>query len=291
MGTSGSYGGSGSSSWQDARHRLEELVTPAGDGANQAAPTDAEPAAQPDGDATTDTGAADVASAIVAALMRDDRELRLRTPRIYPTASYLPGRGGGGGGGGGAGGGGTGSGRTGDSSPRRVGRNIQRGASAIAAAYALREGDREALQALNLDLDELSRLTPWKQCDRILAAVLGDGNHPDETVLRRAAAEQLKQILAGDTIPTALEAIQDFIARLVYEQGLVELRAQRKAGLDLTAVTALENSIKSFIKARVRQARGGLGAAAAVSTAQIQAVAARIGNEAVRIIRAGVPAR
>jgi hypothetical protein len=195
--------------------------------------------------------------------------------------------------GGGGGGGGTsrGRGRTGDGSRRSVSRGIQRGSSALAAGYALRERDRAALETLHLDLDNLQTLRPRQQCDRILAAVLGDGDHPDEYALKKAAAEQLKAILSAETPPSALETVQDFISGYIYQLGLLEIRAQMKAGLDTALVVRIEKDLKAWIKSRVRAARAGLAVAAAIPVAQMQDVAARIGNEAIRIIRAAVPAR
>lgn len=319
MGTSGSYGGSGKSSWQAARRRFEELAesgggggagADAGSGDATAADTPAADAAQGGGAAgapaaTNDAALGAAAAAIAAALARDDPDLGRRTPRIYPLPGLLPrlsGRGSGGGGwgtggggstGGGGGGGGAsrGVGRIGDGSRRSVSRGIQRGSSALAAGYALREVDRAALETLHLDLDTLQTLGPRQQCDRILAAVLGDGDHPDEYALKKAAAEQLKAILSAETPPSALETVQDFISGYIYQLGLLEIRAQMKAGLDTALVVGIEKDLKAWIKSRVRAARAGLAAAAAIPVGQMQEIAARIGNEAIRIIRAAVPAR
>lgn len=316
MGTSGSYGGSGKSSWQAARRHFEELVERGGHGGARAgAVSGVDPADDsPSGDAAegggvpagapaegTDGGIGAAAAAIAAALARDDPELRPRNAHIYALTGLLPhlsGRGAGGGGGAAAGGGGArgagtsrGTGRTGDGSRRSVSRGIQRGSSAIAAGYALREGDRAALETLHLDLDTLQVLGPRQQCDRILAAVLGDGDHPDEYALKKAAAEQLKAILSSGTLPSALETIQDFVSGYIYQLGLLEIRAQMKAGLDTARVIGIEKDLKMWIRSRVRAARAGLAAAAAIPVAQMRDVAARIGNEAIRIIRAAAPVR
>jgi len=308
VGTSGSYGGSGNSAWQTARERFDQLLD-SGSGADATRPepaagtgetpaageagTDETPAAGEAGTAQ-DAAVAAAAAAIAAALSRDDPDLRARMPRAYSLPSLLPGgaRGGGSGGGGGAGGGhgaSRGVGRTGDGSRRAVGKGVQRGASALAAGYALRTRDREALRELNLDLDELEALGGRQRCDRILAAVLGDGNHPDEYALRRAASEQLKAIVMGDQPPTVLEAIQDFISGFVFQLGLLELRAQRKAGLDAGTVAGIERSLKRWLQSRVRGIRAGL--TANIPVAEIRDAASRVAQEAIRIVRAGVPRR
>jgi len=141
-----------------------------------------------------------------------------------------------------------------------------------------------------LDLDELQALGPRQQCDRILAAVLGDGNHPDEHALRRAAAEQLKDVLGRPDPPQPIEVIENLIAGFVHQLGLLEIRAQMKTGLDLNRVVAMERDLKRYISARVRSVRDRFTTTTAIPVAQIKDVAARIGQEAIRVIRAGAPA-
>lgn len=71
--------------------------------------------------------------------------------------------------------------------------------------------------------------------------------NPDEYALRRAASEQLKSIVLGEQPPTVIEAIQDFIASFVFQLGLLELRAQRRAGLDAGTVAGIERSLKRWL--------------------------------------------
>lgn len=295
MGTSGAYGGSGKSSWKAAREQLEALAGDAGpgDGRGEAGrrPGGDDGAGETGtavgaggGDAGGAASAADLAAAIAAALQRDDPDLRPRAPRVYPTGSLLPSRGGGGRGGGRSGasfasGGSTTAGR------RSVSRSAQRGGAALGAAYAYREGNREALRALNLDFDELAALGPRQRFDRILAVVLGDANHPDEYALRRAVAEQMKTILLSETPQSPLEAIRGMIGSLVFQLGVLELRAQRRAGLDLTAVAAAERQLRRWIDLRVRSV--GAGLTSNIPVAGMQAAAARILQESTRILRAG----
>lgn len=222
MGTSGAYGGSGKGAWNNARSELESLVGEAG-GGGDAQPGSDRPPEPPGAGATSgtdgaagpnggDAGAADLAAAIAAALQSDDPDLRPRAPRIYPLTGLLPSRGASGGGGGGSGGASSGANFASSGTPstgrRNVSRSVQRGGAALAAAYAYREGNREALRALSLDIDELAALGPRQRLERILAVVLGDANHPDESALRRAVAEQMKEILLRDTPQSPLDAIQ-----------------------------------------------------------------------------------
>ena len=294
MGTSGSYGGSGNRAWAAARQRFEQLIpTDEGGGAGTAAhAADDVPGSAPaSAQGANDDALAAAAAAIATALSRDDRDLRPRAPRAYPLDTLLPRRRGRGGGGGGTRGASRGTGRTGDGSRRSVSKGFQRGASALAAGYALRQGDRAALEELGLDLDELQGLGPRQQSDRILAAVLGDSNHPDEHALRKAATEQLKAVIVAQEPPPALEAVQDFISGFVYQLGLIELRAQRKAGSDSVVIARIEQQLKRWIRSRVRSVRAGLATASIIPVAEIRALAARIGQEAIRILRAGLPAR
>ena len=91
------------------------------------------------------------------------------------------------------------------------------------------------------------------QCARILEAVLGEGSHPDEAALQRAAAEQLKAILVSEETLSEADAIRGFVARFVFELMLVELQAGLTAGrIDTATATRKEGRVKRWLEARVK---------------------------------------
>jgi predicted component of type VI protein secretion system len=141
---------------------------------------------------------------------------------------------------------------------------------------------------LRLDLDELAGLSAWRQCDRILTAVLGDATHPDDAVLRKAAAEQLKAILSADVPPDSLQAILDFVARYVVDLGLVEIKAQLRVGLPDGEVVAKERDLRVMVRERIRSLRPRLAAVeGGVSVRALKETAARVAREALAMLRAG----
>jgi hypothetical protein len=78
------------------------------------------------------------------------------------------------------------------------------------------------------------------------------------------------------------------ISSLVFQLGVLELRAQRKSGLDLPAVAAAEGQLRRWLDVRVRSV--GRGLTDAMPLAEMQAASAQILQEAMRILRAGRPA-
>ena len=297
MGTSGSYGGSGQPAWDRARQAFDDLAGEADGGdappeGDQAAGTGGEPS--PGGDADTsgtpaqDPAAAAVVAAVLDALGRDDNEVRRPAPPIYPIASLLPRRGGGGGGRGDGGGGGASgasrsAGRAGQGSPRRVGQGAQRGAAALAAGYAVRQGDSATLAELGLDLADLQTKSPARQCVAILKAVIGDGNHPDDQALKLAAAAQLKAVLAEPTPPSVVDAIRNFIANFVIELSLVELQARHRAGVAAQNIRDAEHRMRRYVLARVRSINV---AGPRLAVAEFQATAMRILGDVRRVFGA-----
>jgi hypothetical protein len=296
MGTSGSYGRSGQPAWDRARQAFDDL---AGDARGGQAPpggdeepeTGGEPA--PGGDAASpgtlspDPAAAAVVTAVLDALGREDNDIRRPAPPIYPIASLLPHRGRSGGGGGGGGGGSSGSsggsGRAGQGSPRRVGHSAQRGAAALAAGYALRQGDTATLAELGLDLADLQTKSPARQCVAILKAVIGDGNHPDDQALKLAAAAQLKAVLAEPTPPSVVDSIRNFIANFVIELSVIELQARHRAGVAAQNIRDAEYRMRRYVLARVRNITV---AGPRLAIAEFQATAMRILGDVRRVFGA-----
>lgn len=279
MGTSGAYGGSGSQAWTAARQLLDDLPAEGSSGASGGNDQD------DDGQ-----GLADLAGAIADALAGDDATLASRP--ITPTLSGLlprAGRGRRGGGGGGALGGiygeSGGTGRSGASSRRSVARSAARGGAAIGGGYALRSGDRAALEEIGLDLDELRTLGPRAQCARILDAVLGSAGHPDEMALKIAAGEQLKAIVTLPTPPAEADALRGFISAFVFQMGLVELRANLARGvIDAATATRKEGRLRRYLDQRVTML--AVPASGKMSISDFSAHANRLVGEAIALLRA-----
>lgn len=278
MGTSDAYGGSGSQNWKNAGDALSDL------------PADAPPSSG--GGDGSDPPVEDFWQGVADALAGEDPTLKrpVGAGDPFPIASLLPRRPSGGGGGGAAGGfthGESGaSGRTGTRSGRLVTRSAARGGAAIGGAYALRAGDAGALAELGLDLAELRRLSPRMQVARILEAVLGDGSHPDEAALQRAAAEQLKAILQSDEPPAEIDAVRGFVARFVFQLMLVELQDNLTAGrIDMATATRKEGRVWRWLQSRVKAI--AVSDAGGMSPTRLRTLAAQITQEAIRILRAG----
>jgi hypothetical protein len=279
MGTSGSYGGSSSSGWGSARDAFEAMPDPA-DQAAGGVGTDG-------GDTPEASPAADAAAAIAQALWREDLQVRMPTPPSYGLGNLLPRSSSGRGGGGGARpGSSTTSGRAGGRSSRQVAKGAQRGGAVLGAGYALRAGDAAALADYGLDLAELEGLGANEQCMRILQTVLGEATHPDERALRRASLDELKDILDQGRESTPLDSVRGFIGRYVYELGIVEIRAQMKAGrIDVATAGRKQQEIKGYIETRVRQVGDRLEKV--FDRARFGEVAGRLMNEALSVLRAG----
>jgi hypothetical protein len=277
MGTSGAYGGSGSKEWRDAGRMLVDLPPDGPEGTG-------------DGDDLVPAG---FWQQVADALAGEDPTLSrpLSAVDVFPLSAILPRRAAGGGGTGEGGGGGShgisgGSGRSGARPGRSVTRSAARGAAAIGGAYALRSGDVAALAELGLSLDELRDLSPRMQCARILEAVLGDGGHPDEAALHRAAAEQLKSILLSEEPPSEVDAIRGFVARFVFELTLVELQTDLTAGrIDIAAASRKEGRIWRWLEARIRRIE--IAEPGRILAARLREIAVQLTREAIRILRAG----
>jgi len=284
MGTAGAYGGTGGKPWKDVRDLFDELAS--GDGSGGGGDSEADDAESPPSDELEALG-----SALASALASDDPALNATTP-VLPVASLLPVRRARGGGGGGGAGGASGArgdsspaGRSGSGSRRSIARGAARGGAAIGGAYALRAGDRAGLAELGLDLDELRQLGPRSQCARILDAVLGEAGHPDETVLRAAAAEQLKAIVMQETPPSEVDALREFVTAYVFQMGLVELRSELASGaIDVAAASRAERRILGYIRQRARQI--AVPSAGTMRTADLSAHAERLVREVIGLLRA-----
>ncbi|MDG9722839.1 hypothetical protein [Streptomyces sp. DH41] len=275
MGTSGSYGGSGSAEWSAAHDAFDALP---GVGTGPADTLDL-----PDGQQFLD----DVVQALATALSKDDADHGTVPAGGYPLSALIAtARGSGGGGGGGGAGGAAGPGRIGGGSQRQVLKGSSRGAAALAGAYALRNGDAAQLRELGLDFRVLSSLPRRTQISRILQAVLGDAGHPDEAALRRATVKHVKDVLLAVEPPTPEDSLRGLVAEWIYELGLVELQSQ-KASDNLTPEEAVRKQgwLRSWLQRRVRHI--SVPDTRRMTVKEFTATAARVTREALRILRAG----
>jgi hypothetical protein len=277
MGTSGSYGGSGSAEWS-AAHDAFDALPATGTGFAHAPDTADLPDSQQQ---LLD----DVVQALATALNKDDADRATVPAGGYPLSALLaPARGSGGGGGGT--GGAAGPGRIGGGSQRQVLKGSSRGAAALAGAYALRNGDAAQLRELGLDFTELNSLPRRTQISRILQAVLGDAGHPDEAALRRATVKHVKDVLLAAEPPTPEDSLRGLVAEWIYELGLVELQSQ-KADDSLTPEEAVRKQgwLRSWLQRKVRHIP--VPDTRRMTVKEFTATAARVTREALRILRAG----
>ncbi|BBC28845.1 uncharacterized protein SGFS_001360 [Streptomyces graminofaciens] len=277
MGTSGSYGGSGSAEWSAAHDAFDALPATGTGSANSPDTTDLPDSQQQLLD--------DVVQALANALNKDDADHGTVPAGGYPLSALIaPARGSGGGGGGA--GGAAGPGRVGGGSQRQVLKGSSRGAAALAGAYALRNGDAAQLRELGLDFTELNSLPRRTQISRILQAVLGDAGHPDEAALRRATVKHVKDVLLATEPPTPEDSLRGLVAEWIYELGLVELQSQ-KASDNLTPEEAVRKQgwLRSWLQRKVRHI--SVPDTRRMTVKEFTATAARVTREALRILRAG----
>lgn len=281
MGTSGSYGGSQKQKWKDARQQILNL---------------------PDGGSSGDASqGGDVESqlenlwgTIADALDSDDPTLhapvepgspRLQLQSLLPWLASSNGGATSGGGRGGSATPRTGGGREGARSRRQVVRSAARGGTALAAAFAVRSGDEGYLAEIGLDLARLRTLSPVRQCAEILDAVLGEGAHPDELALRRAALEALKQVLSTAEPPNEVQTLRTFVASYVFELALVEIQRQlNEGGATHDDVVRKESMIKGYIERRT--AAVTVDQDGVVSPTGLTLAAVRLTNEVIKLLRA-----
>ncbi|MFI1209984.1 hypothetical protein ACH4UV_20485 [Streptomyces sp. NPDC020802] len=278
MGTSGSYGGSGSADWKHAHDAFDALPSSSSSGTGNQDPPDTTDGQQQVLD--------NLVSALSTALHKDDADHGSPPATGYPLSALLTSpRGSGGGGGGGVGGTRVPTGRAGAGSRRQVIKGSARGAAALAGAYALRNGDASRLQELGLDLTELRSLRPLAQVSRILQAVLGDAGHPDEAALRKAATRYVKAVLVDPEPPVQQDALRGLVIEWIYELSLVELGSQKAEG-NLTAQEAIgkQRLVRSWLERRLKQI--DVPDTRSMTVREFTATAAEVTGEALRMLRA-----
>jgi hypothetical protein len=259
VGTSGTYGGSGSQAWRDVRELWTEFnpdplaSPPAPPPSTEAFPPPQTPPPTPAAGPAAATGADLLGAALANALL--GRKVSTTDPATISLASIRPHRGAGGGGGaGGAGGGGTSSRAGGGTGSRRSTLTLAaRGGAAIGAAQAYRDRDQAALTEFGISLADLDAMSPRQRCAAILDAVLGEAAHPDEQAIRSAAIEEVKKIMNSPAAPSALESVRSFVGNLAVQIGLVELRKNIQSGATSPAdALRKERGLKQWVTSKIR---------------------------------------
>lgn len=281
MGTSGAYGGSNSTAWNAVREAWTGLDTddPASqDPADDASNSDAQ-------DDEVDSAAYDGLGRLLGQALTPGY-----SPATPPSLPSLLARRPGSSGGAGAGGAGAASGgytgRSGTRTSRVAAQQAARGGAAVGAAYAYRNRDAAALGQYGISLADLDGLSVRMRCAKLLDLVLGDAGHPDEAVVRRAAAQQVKRVLDPTTDPpSAVEALRDLVGEITLQLGLVELKDQILAGRTTAeSATKKENGLRSWIRAKLRGL--DLGRYGTVSSTDCHRAAHRLWRDAQRLISA-----
>ncbi len=291
MGTSGAYGGSNSTEWNEFRDAWSALGS-TGDVPGTENSDNSEPAQPSDTLFDPQSPASDLdraGQALIDALWRDDPTTRRSTvpPIARPRVTGQRGAGAGGvGGSGGSSGRSAGTGRSGSKSSRQVIGGASRGGATIGAAYALRNRDAQRLADYGLSLAEFDSLTPRARISKLVTLMIGDDGHPDDRAIRRAATEQVKMIVAAEgEPPTANEAIKGFVSSYIFQLGLVELKDQITSGtLDGNEALTRERMLRGWIDAKIRTL--AVDAGPAVSSNRMHQTAADLAQRAIRVLRA-----
>jgi len=237
MGTSGSYGGSGKSSWRKARDAARATIGGGGSGGpGEGGPSAPPPSNQPD--------VFDLLRWIGDGLRSDDSELRRpgKLPKV-PLSQVLA----------------TGTaiaglpflGRVvaGTSRERPVIAGARRAGAALGGGLAVRSGDGTALAELGLDLDEIRDLPPRVQTERIIDRVFGASADENEQSFREAAIIILLRLLESPEGVTDYQAlIRDAAIEVVYRRALIEIHDELIAGaLSESDVKERERQIRELI--------------------------------------------
>jgi hypothetical protein len=257
VGTSGAYGGSGSSSWEAVHDAYFDAATDGGPGPS---------AAQIES----------FVSNFMMALARSPAQSS--GPARFPLSSLRLTR--------------PASGGTGQSSSagsgggrRNLGRQAARGAAAVAGAHALRTGNTEILTELGLDVQHIKSLPPGReQCIYIVSALLGAPSHPDEVALAAATLRTMVEVQKASEAMSPEHTMEMFLQNLAYEQVLVELTSQRRSdSVTPERAKQIEDRAKKFLRASVTALR--LKDKAEVSAQGFVDYAASLASRVVKVFR------
>lgn len=249
MGTSGSFGGSATKSWQDVAATIEGL----GPGSEDAGPDNGSedpPAEELEPEASP---AEQIATAIATALQADDPAIKpRRAPRANPNDSGL------------SYGQLTGNPRrTGTTKPpptggrRQIAASVGRAGRAVGAGYALAAGNAAGLRSYGLDLEGLRSLDKFTQIFKILEAVEIPGSGPDDIALRHAVVEVLDRVLDDTDAPAPLDTLIEMVSSYTNHLLSVELDALTQHGqIDPALIDAHRTELADYIAVRASQLRG-----------------------------------
>lgn len=243
MGTSGSFGGSTTQSWQAVAAAIEASGDETG------------------GDTETDGSSTDpsvnpveqIAEAIATALQNDDPAIKpRRAPRSTPGDSGL------------SYGALTGNTRrVGTTAPppsggrRQIATSVGRAGRAVGAGYAFARGDAVALGEYGLELATLSDLDKFSQIHKILEAVDIQDSGPDDIALRATVVELLDRIIDGTETPEPIDTLVEMVASYTNHLLSVELDALVQHGsLDPALVNSHRDELADYIAIRAAELRG-----------------------------------
>jgi hypothetical protein len=283
MGMSGSYGGSGKRSWQQARQTTNNAFGGGGGGEDGSPPLPP----PPDTDPGHRQDLLDILHTIADGLRSDDPALRRprSVPRV-PLSQVL------------AGGAALG-GLPFIGSPRRQrGRPVMLGArqtgAALGGALAIRSQDATALAELGLNLDDLRELGPLDQTRRLVDRVFGASADEDDQAFREAASRILLALLElpADVEPDYHRIICDAVAEVIYQRALVEITDQLRTGSMSRADAAeRERQIHDFIRDLVRADPTMRPAGGSPTPEECSQVMAELTARAIEVLRAGGDSR
>jgi hypothetical protein len=226
VGTSGAYGGSGSTSWDAVHNSYTDAGISSGPGPSPA---------QVENFVNTFMQA--LAKNAGPGSSSSDHSLS----SLRPTRS------------GGQGGSSSSSATTGGGGGRNFGRQAARGAAAVAGAHALRSGNATILTELGLDVAHIKSLpTSRAQCAYIVDTLLGAPSHPDEVALRAATLRTMVEVQKAKEELSAEQTMERFLQNLAYEQVLVELTSQRRRdSVSAQRAQQIEERAKRYLRASV----------------------------------------
>lgn len=254
MGTSGAYGGSGSSSW-DAVHTAYADMTG--------------PSTPPPTPQQVDKFVSAVLKALSSGASGGSPgsvgSLLPTRPAAGGSRSSASSTGAGGGG-------------------RSISRQAARGAAAVAGAYAVRTGDAAALRELGLDLEEVRSLPSIRaQCAYIADRILGAPSHPDEVALKAATLRTMAELMRAPQELDIEARVDLLIENLAYEQVLVELTSQRRENVTTPErAMQIEEQARKYLHAHV--AAGRVAHQAKVTVQGLVDYAAKLAAKTFRVL-------
>jgi len=164
------------------------------------------------------------------------------------------------GGGGGASGTG-GEGRSGGGRRRSQAYAAGVGGNVLAAAIAYRSGDAQTLEALGLDLHELSSLSDLKKINSILNALVGADGGIEDAELRRVNARVLREVFTKELDGAA--AVRLYIVEYTVQVWAAETgKMQRATAGSGEAPRELERQLRAVLRAKARQVEVAAAASA-----------------------------